>query len=82
MIEPLTHLAVIWAAVFIAVVLARKTRLTPVLYFLALGSILVNTGVLPEESHPFIRGFSELGIIVIMFTLGFEENSSNFLSSI
>lgn len=82
MIEPLTHLAVIWAAVFIAVVLARKTRLTPVLYFLALGSILVNTGVLPEESHPFIRGFSELGIIVIMFALGFEENSSNFLSSI
>ena len=32
--DPLAHLAVIWGAVFAAVVLAKMTRLTPVLYFL------------------------------------------------
>ena len=80
--EALSNLTVIWVAVYIAVVAARKTRLTPVLYFLFLGFVMVNVGLLPQESHPFVRGFAELGIIVIMFTLGFEESSSNFLQSI
>ena len=80
--EALSDLALIWAAVYIAVVAARKTRLTPVLYFLFLGFVMVNVGLLPHESHPFVRGFAELGIIVIMFTLGFEESTSNFLQSI
>ena len=43
---------------------------------------MVNLGVLPEVSHPFIRGFSEIGIIVIMFALGFEENTAVFLASV
>jgi len=80
--EALGDLALIWAAVYIAVVAARKTRLTPVLFFLFLGFVMVNVGLLPHESHPFIRGFAELGIIVIMFTLGFEESTSNFMQSI
>ena len=80
--EALTHLAVIWAAVLVAVVAARVTRLTPVLYYLAAGCILVNVGILPEETDEFIRGFAEVGIILIMFALGFEESSSNFLQSI
>ena len=80
--EALSDLALIWAAVYVAVVAARKTRLTPVLFFLFLGFVMVNVGLLPHESHPFIRGFAELGIIVIMFTLGFEETTSNFLQSI
>jgi len=80
--EALSNLTVIWVAVYIAVVAARKTRLTPVLYFLFLGFVMVNVGLLPQESHPFVRGFAELGIIVIMFTLGFEESTSNFLQSI
>jgi Kef-type K+ transport system membrane component KefB len=80
--EALGDLALIWAAVYVAVVAARKTRLTPVLYFLFLGFLMVNVGLLPQESHPFVRGFAELGIIVIMFTLGFEESTSNFLKSI
>lgn len=78
----LSQLALIWAAVFVAVIAARKTRLTPVVYFLALGTILVNTGLLPVHPHPFIEGFAEVGIIVIMFALGFEEDNSNFLNSI
>ena len=80
--EALTDLALIWVAVYVAVVAARKTRLTSVLYFLFLGFVMVNTGLLPHEGHPFVRGFAELGIIVIMFTLGFEETTNNFLLSI
>lgn len=80
--ESLSYLAIIWCSVFAAVFLAERTRLTPVLYFLAVGAVLVNIGVLPENGDPFIRGFAEIGIIVIMFALGFEENSSNFVRSI
>ncbi len=78
----LNQLALIWVAVFVAVVAARKTRLTPVLYYLAAGVLLVNVGLLPEHPAPFIEGFAEVGIILIMFALGFEEDTGNFLSSI
>ncbi len=80
--HPLLHLAIIWAGVFVAVVAAKKTRLTPVLYFLFAGFILVNVGVLPQTSDEFIREFAELGIIIIMFALGFEESTDNFLGSL
>lgn len=76
------QLAIIWTGVYLAVVAAQKTKLTPMLYFLAFGAILVNLGIIPQESSPFIRGFGELGIIVVMFALGFEENSKNFIASI
>ena len=79
--HPLAHLAVIWAAVFVAVVAAKKTRLTPVLFFLFMGFSLVNVGILPVESDLFIREFAELGIIFIMFSLGFEETTENFMAS-
>jgi Kef-type K+ transport system membrane component KefB len=79
--HPLAHLAVIWAAVFVAVVAAKKTRLTPVLFFLFMGFVLVNVGILPVESDLFIREFAELGIIFIMFSLGFEETTENFMAS-
>jgi Kef-type K+ transport system membrane component KefB len=80
--DPLTHLAIVWAGVFVAVVMAKLTRLTPVLYFLFVGSLLVNLGVLPIESGAFIRVYAELGIIFIMFALGFEESTDSFLSSV
>jgi Kef-type K+ transport system membrane component KefB len=79
--EPLNHLALIWAVVFVANVAARKSRSTPVLWFLAFGALLVNTGVLPVQSDPFISGLAELGIVLIMFALGFEESADNFLAS-
>lgn len=71
-----------WCGVFFAVFAARKTKLTPVLYFLFIGAVLVNIGVLPEEPHEFIQVLAEVGIIVIMFAIGFEEDTSNFLQSI
>jgi len=81
-LDPLVQLAIMWFGVYVASLLAHKTRLTSVLYFLAFGAVMVNIGVLPEETAPVIRGFADLGIILIMFALGFEENSRNFLSSI
>lgn len=80
--EALTQLALIWLGTFVAVMVARATRLTPVVYYLGIGAIFVNIGWLPEESSEFIRGLSEVGIIVIMFALGFEENAAMFLRSI
>jgi len=81
-LEPLNQLVIMWCGVFFAVYAARKTKLTPVLYFLFVGAVLVNFGVLPEQTHPFIRGFADVGIIVIMFAIGFEEDTRNFLKSI
>ncbi len=80
--HPLAHLALIWAGVFAAAVAAKKTRLTPVLFYLFIGFLLVNVGVLPKQSGPFIREFAELGIIFIMFALGFDESTDNFISSL
>jgi len=80
--HPLVHLALIWAGVFAAAVAAKKTRLTPVLFYLFIGFALVNIGVLPQQSGPFIREFAELGIIFIMFALGFEESTDNFIGSL
>ena len=80
--QPLVHLALIWAAVLAAAVAAKKTRLTPVFFYLFIGFLLVNVGVLPKQSGPFIREFAELGIIFIMFALGFEESTDNFIGSL
>jgi Kef-type K+ transport system membrane component KefB len=80
--EDLFSLAIIWLAVFAAHYAAARTRLTPVLWFLAMGCILVNIGVLPEQPGVFIEDFASIGIIVIMFALGFEENSADFVKSI
>ncbi|MCF8473410.1 MAG: cation:proton antiporter [Emcibacter sp.] len=79
--ESLVQLAIIWVSVFIASVMATKTKMTPVLFFLFMGAVLVNTGILPQTGDPFIRGFAELGIILIMFALGFEENTRDFIVS-
>jgi Kef-type K+ transport system membrane component KefB len=75
-------LAIIWTSVFAASYLAHKTRLTPVLWYLSCGALLVNVGILPQVMPVFIVDFAELGIIIIMFALGFEENTSHFIKGI
>ena len=80
--DSLSQLALMWGAVYLAFLAAGKTRITHVLWYLAFGALLVNIGLLPEKSDDFIRTLSELGIILIMFALGFEEQTENFLSSI
>lgn len=81
MMQDIAILAIIWLSVFVASYLAHKTRLTPVLWYIFIGTLLVNINLLPQIIPPFIHSFSEPGII-IMFALGFEEDSNNFLSSI
>ena len=76
------HLTMIWLAVLTSVYLSKHTRLTSVLYFLFIGCLLVNLGLVPLEASPFIKGFSDIGIIIIMFALGFEEDSERFVSNI
>jgi Kef-type K+ transport system membrane component KefB len=80
--QDLNHLTIIWLGVFLSSYLARRTKLTSVVYFLAFGCLMVNIGILPEETTPFIEGFAKVGIILIMFALGFEENSSKFVQGI
>jgi len=80
--DSLGYLALMWAGVFVANIFAEKSRMTPVVWFLVFGAIMVNVGIMPTESGEFISGLAELGIILIMFSLGFEENTSNFISSI
>lgn len=81
-IEPFVHLALIWTGVLLAVWLAGKTRLTPVLWYLFIGAGMANVGLIPTHPLPFIEGFAELGIVVIMFALGFEESTENFVRSV
>lgn len=76
------NLTIIWIGVLIAYFLARATRLTPVLFYLFMGAVYVNTGLLPTEPGAFIQGFAEIGIIFIMFALGFEESTSNFVQGV
>jgi len=78
----LSLLCLIWLGVFVAAYAAHRTRLTPVLWYLFFGSAMVNLGLLPIEMPVFIIDFAELGIILIMFALGFEENTNNFVASI
>jgi hypothetical protein len=47
----LARLPVIRAAVFAADVAAKKTSLTPVLFFLFMGSVLVDVRIPSEESN-------------------------------
>ena len=75
-------LAIVWTSVYVASFLAHKTRLTPVLWYLFCGTVLVNVDFLPQEMPVFIKDLAELGIIIIMFALGFEENTQHFISSI
>ncbi len=78
----LESLTIIWIGVLLAHFMAKATRLTPVLFYLFMGAVFVNAGVLPEEPNEFIRGFAEVGIILIMFSLGFEESTSNFMAGV
>lgn len=80
--DQLYYLGLVWATTFIATYLAEKTKFTSVLFFLAFGALLFNIGLLPKQCPEILTFFSQLGIIVIMFALGFEENTNNFLANV
>lgn len=78
----LVLLILIWGCIYLASYAAHITRLTPVLWYLFCGSLLVNFDLLPTEIPIFLVEFGEIGIILIMFALGFEEDTENFVGSI
>jgi len=72
--HPLVHLAVTWTAVLVAVVAAKRPADADPC-FLIMGFALVNVGVLPVESDLFVCGFTELGIIFNIFSLGLKRGA-------
>lgn len=80
--ENLSLLVIIWIGVFLSSYLARRTNLTPILFFLESDTLMINTGILPVASSPFIEGFSKVGIVLFKFALAFEENPGEFVRGI
>ena len=60
--------------------LAKFTKLSPLLYYIVFGSLFKNVGVLPDEPSAFMATLAELAITVVFFALGLEENMLHFLS--
>ena len=59
--QPLVHLLLIWAGVLIAAAAAKKTRLTPVLFFLFVGFVMVNLVIIPEFIGSFVSSRASWG---------------------
>ena len=65
--------AFIFGAVVLAKLVAKKTSTVDVLWLIISGSFLGNIGVIPTHSEA-LDYIGEIGIVFIMFALGFEEN--------
>jgi len=72
--------SLIFIAVFVAKVVAKKTDSVDVMWFIVFGSFL-GTMHWIEESEA-LEYLGEIGIILVMFALGFEENVENFLNGL
>ena len=69
---------VIFVTVVISKIISKKTSTVDVLWLIVFWAILSNLGVIPS-SHELLEFIWELGIIFVMFALGFEEDLSNFI---
>jgi len=76
-----TMTAFIFGAVVISKLLAKKTQSVDVLWLIVAGAILGNVGLLPSNNHA-LEYIGEIGIVFIMFALGFEENLENFVEGL
>ncbi len=72
-----TEMFILFLSIFLAKILAKKTNTVDVLWYIILGAFLGNIGLLPEDER--IEFLGEIGIILVMFALGFEENLNDFL---
>ena len=75
-----TELFILFLAIFVSKFLAKKTNTVDVLWYIILGAVVGNIGLLPEDER--IEFLGEIGIILVMFALGFEENLANFLRGV
>ena len=75
-----TEMFILFLGIFISKLLAKKTNTVDVLWYIVLGAVIGNIGLLEEDER--IEFLGEIGIILVMFALGFEENLSNFLKGL
>jgi Kef-type K+ transport system membrane component KefB len=73
-------LLIYWACAYLSAVLAAKTRLSPLLFYLLLGCILGNCNVV--HSSEGMHFLSEIAITIVFLALGFEENVHHFIGGI
>ncbi|GAB6073410.1 cation:proton antiporter [Nautilia lithotrophica] len=75
-----TELFILFLTVFAAKITAKKTNTVDVLWFIIFGALLGNIGLFSGDHR--LEFLGEIGIILVMFALGFEENLSNFLKGV
>jgi len=75
-----TELFLLFLTVFAAKITAKKTNSVDVLWFIIFGAVLGNLGLFSGDHR--LEFLGEIGIVLVMFALGFEENLSNFLKGV
>jgi Kef-type K+ transport system membrane component KefB len=73
-------LCFIFVGVYISKFLSHKTNTVDVLWFIIIGAILGNFGFI-EENHA-LEFLGDIGIILVMFALGFEEDPKAFVAGV
>ena len=78
----LLELGAVFVALTILARLARRLSFSPIPFYLGLGLLLGENGVLPlDVSREFIRLGAELGAILLLFLLGVEYSVRELLSA-
>ena len=72
-----TELFILFVTVFLSKITAKKTNTVDVLWFIIFGAILGNLDLFSGDHR--LEFLGEIGIVLVMFALGFEEDLSNFL---
>jgi Kef-type K+ transport system membrane component KefB len=75
-----TELFILFLTVFVSKITAKKTNTVDVLWFIIYGALLGNIGLFSGDHR--LEFLGEIGIVLVMFALGFEENLSNFLKGL
>jgi len=70
----------IFVGVYLSKFLSHKTNTVDVLWFIIIGAILGNLGLV-EEDHA-LEFLGDIGIILVMFALGFEEDAKAFVDGV
>jgi len=70
----------IFVGVYLSKYLSHKTNTVDVLWFIIIGAILGNMHLI-EENHA-LEFLGDIGIILVMFALGFEEDAKAFVDGV
>ncbi len=70
----------VFLAILVSKLLAKRTNTVDVLWYILIGAVFGNLGLLEDNEE--LNFLGEIGIIIVMFALGFEEDLRNFLEGI